>query len=108
MCITVHLLKLLVFKNELFCTDSANIFINPHPACCETEKGGEGERNTDRTVKGIPTYTNSLRQPLYLLTRQMEGDAEESPPHHKHTSFDQFEAPASNLEVVSIKTDLGQ
>jgi hypothetical protein len=27
-------------------------FINPRPACCETEKGGEGERDTDRKVKG--------------------------------------------------------
>jgi hypothetical protein len=27
-------------------------FINPCPACHETEKGGEGERDIDRTVKG--------------------------------------------------------
>jgi hypothetical protein len=27
-------------------------FINPRPACHETEKGGEGERDPDRTVKG--------------------------------------------------------
>jgi hypothetical protein len=27
-------------------------FINPRPACRETEKDGEGERDTCRTVKG--------------------------------------------------------
>jgi hypothetical protein len=36
----------------LFCTDSANIFYQPLPACCETEKGGKGERDTGITVKG--------------------------------------------------------
>jgi hypothetical protein len=36
--------KITLILLYLFCTDSANIFINPHPACRETEKGGEGER----------------------------------------------------------------
>jgi hypothetical protein len=45
-------IELTLFLSGLFCTDSANIFINPRPACRETEKGGEGERDTDRTVKG--------------------------------------------------------
>ena len=30
------------------CYASANIFINPRPACRETEKGGEGQRDTQR------------------------------------------------------------
>jgi hypothetical protein len=54
----------------MFYTDSANIFINPRPACCEIEKGGEGERDTDRTMKGVPPC------PLYLLNKQVEGGAE--------------------------------
>jgi hypothetical protein len=41
-----------LFTTVVFCTDSANIFINPRLACCKTEKGGQGERDTDRTVKG--------------------------------------------------------
>ncbi len=76
----------------MFCTDSANIFINPRPACCETGKGGEGEKDTDRTVKGVPPCAHSLQ----YFTRQVERGAEESPPPpHSHTPFfDQFEAEA--------------
>ncbi len=39
-------------------------FINARPAWCETEKDGEGERDTDRTVKGVPPCAHSLRQPV--------------------------------------------
>jgi hypothetical protein len=48
------------YLGKMFYTDSANIFINPRLACCETEKGGEGERDTDRTVKGVPPCSHTL------------------------------------------------
>ncbi len=74
----------------MFCTDSANIFINPRPACWETEKGGEGERDTDRTVKGVPPCMHSLRQPV-IHAHQTGGKScrgEPPPPPHSHTPFD--------------------
>ncbi len=78
-------------------------FINPHPACCETEKGGEGERDTDSKVKGC----------LYLLTRQVERGAKESPPPDTLllTSLRlqrTFSRKASNLEVRSMMSDNGK
>ncbi len=37
---------------SLFCTDSANIFYQPPSSLPRNRGGGEGERDTDRTVKG--------------------------------------------------------
>jgi hypothetical protein len=45
-------IELTLFLSGFFCTDSTIFFSNLRPACRETEKGGEGERDTDRTVKG--------------------------------------------------------
>ncbi len=50
-----HVLTTVEEGNEVgvvFCTESANIFYLPPPACRETEKGGEGERDIGITVKG--------------------------------------------------------
>ncbi len=35
----------------LFDTSGANIFINPRPVCCGTEKGGKGEKDTGITTR---------------------------------------------------------
>ncbi len=47
----------------LFCTDSANIFINPRLTCCKTEEGGEGERDTGITNGKGCHEAHSLRLP---------------------------------------------
>ncbi len=54
-------------------------FINPRPACCETEKGGEGERDNDRIVKGCHQERIAWGYLLYLLTRQVERCGGEPP-----------------------------
>ncbi len=82
--------------SSLYCT--VQIFsINPRPACHKTEKGEEGD--TDRTVKGCHHARIARGNPLYLLTRQVEGGAEERAPpppspHPQTYHFDQFEAAA--------------
>ncbi len=49
---------------KLFRTSSANIFINLCPACCDTEKGGVGERDTGTaTGKGVTRHKYSPRLP---------------------------------------------
>jgi hypothetical protein len=82
----------------MFCTDSANIFINPRPACCETEKGGEGERDICRTVGDVLSCAHSLRQPAVPACqtggRRCRG---EPPPLITHTPFGQFETSAVDL-----------
>ncbi len=42
--------------------------------------------------KGYHPACMACGNPLYLLTRQVDGGAEDSPPPHSHTPFDQFEA----------------
>ncbi len=74
----------------MFCTDSANIFINPRPACRETEKGGEGERDTGMTVKGCHQARIARGYLLDLLTGQVEWCQGESPPPYTLTPFGQL------------------
>ena len=71
--------------------------INPRPACCEKEKGGEGERDICRTVEVYYPARIACGNPLYLLARQVEGGAVESPPPITHTPFVQFETKAVDL-----------
>ncbi len=56
-------------------------FINPCPACRETAKGGEGERDTGITVKGCHQARIARGYLLYLLTGLVERCWEESPPY---------------------------
>ncbi len=82
----------------LFCTDSANIFINPRPACCETEKGGEGEKDTGITVRRVSLGAHSLRLPAvpdHWTGGEVPGRV---PPPHTLTPFGQFEAAEADLE----------
>jgi hypothetical protein len=99
----------------MFCTDSANIFINPRPACRETEKGGEGERDTSTTSgKGV---TKRVARG-YLRTYSLDswrGAGESSPPPLIPLPLldslrlqRQISRIASNSEVVSMKADIGQ
>ncbi len=84
---------------RVFRTYSANIFINPSPACRETENGGEGERDTGTTSgKGV-TRRVAPGYLLHLLTGQVERCRGESPPPPNIlTPFGQFEAAAADLE----------
>jgi hypothetical protein len=84
----------------LFCTDSANIFINPRPACRETEKGGEGERERDTGItskKGVTRHVARGYLRTYSLDR-WRGAGETSPPPYTLTPYGQFEAAAADLE----------
>ncbi len=49
------------------------IFINPRPACCEIEEGGEGERDTSKKVEVYCPACITCVNPLHLLARQVEG-----------------------------------
>ena len=88
---------------QLFCTDSANIFYQPPPACCKTEKGGEGERDTGRTVKGVPSGAHSLRQPAVPAHQTGGRRCRGEPPTPQKHYFDSlrlqrwFSSTASNL-----------
>ncbi len=98
----------------MFCTDSANIFINPRPACHKTEKGGEGERDTGMTVKGCHQARIARGYLLDLLTGQVEWCQGESPPLtplpllYSWRLQQQISRMASNSGVVSMTADIGQ
>jgi hypothetical protein len=79
----------------MFCTVSANIFINPCPACCDTEKGGEGAR--DRRVGDVLSCAYSLRQPASPACQTGGRRCSGGPPPITHTPFQQFEAIAVDL-----------
>jgi hypothetical protein len=84
----------------MFCTDSANILINPRTACCETEKGGEGERYICRTVGDVLSCAHySLRQPASpaCQTGGRRCSGEHHAPPLTQTPFQQFEAIAVDL-----------
>ncbi len=89
-------------------------FINPCPACHETEKGGEGERDIGMTVKGCHQARIARGYLLYLHTGQVERCREESPPPIPLPLLDslrlqrQISRTASDLEVVSMTADIGQ
>jgi hypothetical protein len=55
-------------------------FYQPPSSCCKTEKGGEGERYTGRTVEGYHPARIARGNLLYLFARQVEGGVVESPP----------------------------
>ncbi len=98
-------------KNQLwslFCTDSANIFINPRPACRETEKGGRGEREGDTgiTVRTVSLGAHCPRLPA-VTTHWIEGEVPgRVPPHTPYPILDslrlqrQISRIASNSEAV--------
>ena len=100
--------------HPLFRTNSANIFINPRPAYRETEKGGEGERDTGITSgKGVTRHV--ARGYLHSCSlRRWRGTRGRSPPPHNPAHLDSLLLPqqilrmASNLEVVSMIADIGQ
>ena len=107
--LTVELIPCSAQKVRIF-------FINPHPACCETEKGGEGERDTGKTVKGVPPCMNSLRQPAVPVhqagARRCKG---EPPPPSSAIPLlyslwlqQWISRTASYLKVMNMKTDIGQ
>ncbi len=81
-------------------------FINPRPACPETEKGGEGERDTGRTVKGCRQARIAQGYLLHLLTGQVERCREsplpDTPLLISMRLQRQICRKASNLEVVSV------
>jgi hypothetical protein len=71
-------------------------FINPRPACRETEKGGEGERDTGTTSgKGVTRHVARGYLRTYSLDR-WRGAGETFPP--PLTPFGQFEAAAADLK----------
>ncbi len=92
-------------------------FINPRPACCEIEEGGEGERDTCKIVEVYCPARIACGNPFHLLARQVEGGTRRGPPsptlspiHHFNSKRPQrwIFRTASDLEVVNIKTDIGQ
>ncbi len=99
----------------LFCTSSANIFINPRSVCCDTEKGGKGARDTETTTREGVTRRVAWGD-LHPQPAQVEGYLWETypPPPHNPTFETAFQLPryilrmASNLEVVSGTADIGQ
>ncbi len=103
-----------IARTLLFCTDSANIFINPRPACPETEKGWEGERDTGTTSgKGVTRHVAWGYLRTYTLDR-WRGAGESSPLHIPLPLLDglrmqrQISRIASNLEGVNMITDIRQ
>ncbi len=85
-------------------------FINPRPACRETEKGEEGERDSGITVKGCHQARIARGYLLYLLTGQVEMRQGENPPPLPLSDSlrlqRQISRTASNLEVVSMTADI--
>ncbi len=73
-------------------------FINPRPAYRDTEKGGEGERDTGITSgKGVTWYVARG----YLRTYRLDGwrgTKETSPPQIILPLLDSFEAAMVDLE----------
>jgi hypothetical protein len=66
-------------KEAMFCTNSVNICINSHAAYHDTEKGGEGERDTGITSeKGVTRHVARGYLCTYSLDRWR--DARESSP----------------------------
>jgi hypothetical protein len=86
-------------------------FINPRPACHDTEKDGEGERDTGTTSgKGVTRYVDRGYLRTYSLGR-WRGTRKTSPPPYNPTPLDSFEAGlrmASNMEVMCMIADIGQ
>ena len=76
---------------------SADFFIDPRPACCETEEGGEGERDTCKMVELYCPGRIACGNPFHLLDRQVEGGTTRPPPPATHTPFQQSEAIAVDL-----------
>jgi hypothetical protein len=69
-----------VFEGYLFCNSSANIFINPRPACRDTEEDGEGKRDTGITSgKGVTRYVARSYLRTYSLGRWRAGHQETIP-----------------------------
>ncbi len=89
-------------------------FIYPHPAYRDTEKGGEGERDTGITRgKGVTRYVARGYLRTYSLDRWRRCQGE-LPPHIPLPLLDslrlqwQISKIASNLEVVSMIAGIGQ
>ncbi len=97
----------------MFCTDSANIFINPPPACREMEKGGEGERDSDSERVSPGAHSPRLPAvPAHWTGGVVPGRA--PPPLTPLPLLDslrlqqQISRMASNSGVVSMTADIGQ
>jgi hypothetical protein len=93
-------------------------FINPRPAYHETEKGGEGERDTGTTSgKGVTRHIAQGYLRTYSLDRWRGAGKSyptPPPPHIPLPLLDslrlqrQISRIASNLKVVSMIADIGQ
>jgi hypothetical protein len=90
-------------------------FINPRPAYLDTEKGGEGERDTELTSgEGVTRHVARGYLRTYSLDRWRGAGESFPPPHIPLPLLDslrlqwQISRIASNLEVVSVIADIGQ
>jgi hypothetical protein len=91
------------FSNDLQNKCSALVvrifFINPRPACRETEKDGEGERDTGITSrKGVTRHVARGYLRTYSLDRWRGAGESSPPPPYNPTPFGQFEAAAADLK----------
>jgi hypothetical protein len=92
-------------------------FINPCPACHETEKGGEGEIDTGTTSgKSVTRHVARCYLRTYSLDR-WSGAGESSPPPPPIYPYPfwtvlrlqrQISMIASNLEVVRMIAEIGE
>jgi hypothetical protein len=98
-------------RNSVLHRQCEYFFINPRSACRETKKGGEGERDTVRAVKGCHQECMARGYLLCLLTGQVERCWGVPPDTLLLINLRlqwQISRTASNLEVVSMMADIGQ
>jgi hypothetical protein len=107
-----------IYKQQVYYCSAQIVrifFINLRPACSETEKSGEGERDTGTTSgKGVTRHVARGYLRTYSPDR-WRGAGESSPPPHVPLPFldnlrlqRQISRIASSLEVVSMIADIGQ
>jgi hypothetical protein len=79
----------------MFSAYSADFFIVPPPACCETEDGGE--RDSCKIVEVHCPGRIACINPFHLLARQVEGGTTRGPPLLPTPHFQQPEASTVDL-----------
>jgi len=89
-------------SDHLFRANSADFFIDPRPACCETEEGGERERDSHKIVKVHCPERIACGNSPYLLARQVKGAITRGPPPATLTPFQQPKTSTADLYFLSL------